>query len=110
MNVIFVILTLIYLVCSFLFIVKKRAYFGAFIFFAIAVYTTSLIRSYEYTTHHEPMVAFFDKGVLVVLDSNRTVYTDSTYVQGKICLDEEVFKSMYGRRIYGTRVLNTQCQ
>lgn len=110
MNIILIILAIASSLVAIGLVIKNRAYVAALIYLAIAMWTLSLTRMSEYTVHHEPMIALYKNDVLIVLDSNKTVYTDSTYMRGKICLDEEIHKNIFGYSSSERRVLNTLCQ
>jgi len=110
MNAIIIAVALMNLVCSILFIVKKRAYFSAAAFLVFGVYLLTLTRMDICVVHHQPMIALYKNYVLIVLDSNKTVYTDSLYERGVICLDEEVSKNIYGHYSHEKMTMNTQCQ
>jgi hypothetical protein len=77
----------------------------------MAYMTFGSIKIGESIQHQEPFKAFNDNGTLVVLDSNKNSYVDTSYVGGKICID--VKSTQHVSRLFSgeaSRTLNTKCQ
>ena len=110
MNVIMIALATLNLAAAIGLIIKHRSYVAAFFFLFVSAYALSQTRMSEYVIHHQPMVALYKNDVLIVIDSNKTLYIDSTYIQGMICLDEDIHKNIYGYLSHEKLKLNTLCQ
>ena len=111
MNSLLIGCSIIYIIIAIGCFIKKNYSMAIFMLMCGLVLSYNIDRNIE-IINHEPLLASIQDSVLIVVDSNKVVYIDSLYNNGKVCLSQEVHTNLYGIKSSSKDDwrLNTYCQ